>query len=1230
MPWIPLERAVRNTAVAAVLLVSAAFPAFANSISGNLAPSIGVTGNSQGISVTPGSNSPTPLTVKNTTIFYQGSAPLLPSSWGGTYTLTINAIDSQGNTTTKKVQINYQPAYVSVLTGRNGSINLPAVPVAFTDSVGRNAITTDIWKTSAGTVVTGSQQVWATSAANSTASVTLNGVEVDPGQTVSIGTMSFTNGVLSVPAMATGYGQTGSASILLSTQIPGAPVAQATLNLWSPKIALSTPQTIETQAVSLVSVTATPSTKLCTITTDPVAAQQANMIDAPACYLNWTTLPSGMVGSATGASGRLTDSTGQQTVAYTLSLFNGSTPVQLDQGQVALTVAPATTSIVFGPSGSIPTVVAGADSISMGLAQTQGPKCVQTTTQAAAQAATQAGQVGCWIQWTALADGISQDTTKSVPWVSGTPTNPDNPTVVWSYSVVTADGTAVPVGTGNFALNVVPPVQPTIGIAGITAIDATHYVAPYAGGAMNFQFSGSNTEESVSIVRNGQTILAQTIARNTGSSATRTYSVSSVQPPNTPWGQTSYQVTGTYVNLPSMTAQTNITVTNAPDVTPLVLSLALPGKQLLDSGTATATVSMQYGSAHPTAYDQTTMGQWQVKLVQIGQGSSTTDLTAFAPMDPSGVTQIPIDMTNFASGVTNITIQAVASLVSSVPGYNVQKLSSAVSVGVVDGSAVDGTVVAAASSGAAPLMARVNFTPTRSAMSGAIGSVSWNVSPDNGTTWSTTSGTTVYSSKLNAGSYLVNATTTNKYSGATSTTPNTTINVFTMPAVKITGPATAMSGDSPAFTAAVTANGQALADSDVVIKWRFGATSAWNVGTLAQTFTSVKPGNYAVTAMVRLASAPDVASSYTTANVSLSVVNLTGPRITLNGPQKPEVSVQSTWTASLQSPIPNVVATGYWTLPDGTQIPGTTLTWTPNDGDLQAASETLVFTGYLTGYQSQTTVTQNYPIQIWQYTWPSWQITQRKAAPYAPASDTLSVAPLSLTTNMAALGTITYNWSFPSGVQVTSTGSGTKSVSVLKPGDYPYTLTISNERGNISTLNDTISLPAPPAISTTIIPSYSNTWSRAPLTVTMRGNITVGHPLDKVTSFTWSLDGSPMPNTGTLYTSVTLPAGNHVIELSGTSQLGFPFDATLPVNVVPDVPPTCTIAPTDNGTSWTWRANCSSTDGKVVGYTWWINNVKMTLTGAVLSQNKSSTLSSVQLVATDDAGEQSTPAVWTP
>ena len=398
---------------------------------------------------------------------------LFPSlSSGEVYTLTVTAQDSQLNTGVGSTSFMYKPATTGIVDAVEGVINIPAVPAQFDRKDGSFLISSEQLKLADGTPVSGVYSISATLRADAVTPLTIAGVSVKPGTTVTLKQLDFTQtaGKISIPVVPQKHGAVGSNGVIISTSAPNSPVVYANINTWMPQVSVDAGNQSPVQAVSDIRVKVSSVTgNSCQITTSDAVARAADPILAPVCLLEWTAKPKGLQEQSyvdgtlpmTQLVGRALN-VGKQAVGYSLSIYTSKgSKILLSSGERMFDVQSATATATFRQSLEGKSVVRAIDTAKLTMEQVSGESCAITGDETAARAAgASQGALVCLIQFTRVPDPLRVASHTPLE-LTGVFARAGEFPVEWTASIFDSAGAQVVLSQGQSIVKVVHPAVTT-------------------------------------------------------------------------------------------------------------------------------------------------------------------------------------------------------------------------------------------------------------------------------------------------------------------------------------------------------------------------------------------------------------------------------------------------------------------------------------------------------------------------------------------------------------------------------------------------------------------------------------------------------------------------------------------------------------------------------------------------------------------------------------------------
>lgn len=649
--------------------------------------------------------------------------------------------------------------------------------------------------------------------------------------------------------------------------------------------------------------------------------------------------------------------------------------------------------------------------------------------------------------------------------------------------------------------------------------------------------------------------------------------------------------------------------------------------------TEQVTVKVKIGRYSRTGinYTQNTMGQWRVKiLAETNNESNPTQITDLLEMT-NGVATFQIN----PSGNTFMKLTAVAELISNIDGLDSTLTSSTRYIEVVKGSPISGKITANTLESPWPKNFNLKLDLTADNRS-ALKSATWEESEDGGATWinKNPNNTTNYIVSMDSPSkILVRVKMINKNTQLESYTPAVEVFSYAKLDAKIIGPRHASPDKTITLSSQLRQDGAPT--TDTVNEWVIEkAGGKLRLSGQSVSFAQATEGKIYVTLRSRPSNTSSTdQKSWTTTRSYVMVSAPVKPTVYAQGPRDVETgrsyhyvgTTKPSW-GSIESV--NKLASE-WLLPDGKTVSGQTLDWVPTEQDL-ITKKPLVFRSWVDGYKDTTTRETAVKYEPWTYVWPNWTMKFKQLSIQAPSDLILSVTHDAPKMNKRFEG-LTYEWSYPNGVNGRDSHlfPDKASAQVLYSGEYDISLTIKDKRGHSTELTQHVVAQQAMPYKSTLKVGKSNSLDRIPMTITVRPTNTGGHPLDSIISQAWSVDGIPVEdfsNRSIMIKNIS-DAGDHMISYIMTSKMGMTSKAEIPLHLVSNKLPTCTLSSKPTSYVSYVEAICKDVDGKVIGYHWEVDGQPISSTSYRISFTKTAKpqTSHVTITAMDDAREISIP-----
>lgn len=1153
----------------------------------------------------------------------------------GTYTLQLATADALGTTGTSTLRFYYSPPIVAWSKGK--AISIPAVTTAMHTSAGgwpATSATMQMANAATATPVSGNIAWSVSSDPSSTVTVVVNGTAIAPGASQqSIGNVSVTNGTLALPVAAATAGQGGVAHLTISTTTANVPSVVGDVNVYAGTLTVNLAKNPIQALFDTLSATGSLSSGSgCKLTSTLSQATGASVAATPMCYLQWDTseIPLNPTSSNTGALTGWVKTAGSYPLNYSLAVVDtDGTIYPMSSGSTTVTVAPSNTSFNLGLTGNLSQYyTVGNGTVTMGNLGGNF-NCRITGNQIYAQQnAGNAITPICYGEFTSLPTGFTavSSSGSAAPQATGTFTS-TAATFGLQATWYAKDGSAVVVATNTVTVQANDPPAPTVSFT-----PNNPSVVPTSGGSIGTLSVSSalNTPLQIAVTdETGTNVFTGSASANGATSINYKNSVT-VAGGLSAAAQKTYTISVGYAALPAEAVQktANVTVIPATSVKPTLTSTA-------SSATTTTPipVSVAITDVNSGTYNSTAMGAWQVEIASVANGNIYTPLTSFANVAADGTAQFSVS----SGTISTPNIQLVAIAQETATTAQVQRVSQILTMPLASGAALPVAVTASPTAGPAPLTTTLTATATGSSLQQqAMGKASWQISTDGGNTFQPLSGVSgnQVQTQVPAGGAQYQAVMTNVNSGLQSTSAPVTVSPFNVVQGTVSGPTSIAAGQAAAYSLTVTENGNALDPTQYSAQWSTDQGKTYTAGGATFNLDTSKitiSGPQYVWAQIKDINAPNVPTAWTTVKTNVAVSYVPAPLVIAYIPKSIQAGAPVTLTAKVTSVNGTGTTSGAWTFPDGTTATGLSATWTPPNSLLTSTGATpITFVGTATttaGATSSATVSVN--VSFYQPVLKPVALLVTTAGTYSPTTATLTVQSTSGTIPADA----NIQWSVPNDAQQTITG--TNSITVTEPDSGPisYGVTVTDSFGNVQTASKTINVPAPPPWTLSMSYSTSNQWNRAPLTVKISPLVGGGSPTDKLASLTYSVDGVTQTTTqsASVLGVVAVPVGQHSLTVDLLSQNGLTAHTQKTITAVAPIQPSCTISGATTSTGWTASASCKGVNTNIASYTWTVNGVAGQPTNSyyiTALSNQYSSKPTFSVVATDDAGQTTTPVSW--
>lgn len=928
------------------------------------------------------------------------------------------------------------------------------------------------------------------------------------------------------------------------------------------------------------------------------------------CLLEMPTLPSGIEKTVNGFKGYFTE-VGKTNIGWTISYFkNGTEKLLVKSGSVAVNVTPAEIDYELETLQGRPLQLI--TMVNLGMKKTGKNACELTTW----NDADASGK--CLVEWVKLPPGITQNTDVSSPKLEGSFNEKGINTVSYKISFVNTNGEKSVILEKEASFDVEDAPQPSISFAdgNIIADDILGY--PKLGG-----IASRLVVDATRAAVEGEVTFTQGASNDFKFSVRGKRSRVLLIRPAPLWSEQQAMVKLWMKENNKLSEAKTVTLVSIPDLK-VRPELMLVNTIVSDEGPAK--IKMRIGEYRKGgfAYVPEEMGAWKLRLL-VRENGVFVPASGFIDVNAAGEAEVNLPVVGMA--IARLMVEAVTVSPSN-PRVEVKRLSRYRDIRIVKGKPIDGSLTIKSdrpSAGAAPFNVRFEVKLDGKADVAALGAFNLEISKD-GSDWVTNEDKKcrlLCSIVFYEGRYQVRAHFVNKNSGAESYSEPIDIYAYDAIKLKVEGANVYYPNDRVDLT--IKATNSVGADTAANIEWSVAAANSRGSEGVISTgtgdrvsFTHNKSGTYYLTAKaVRTDIDEPTTKDYVVTKFSVLYKAIRKPRVVLIGPKVAETDVVQAYNAQVitdfEGTNTKLKTTGEWTLPDGQKIPGNVLNWVPDVSDKEFANIgkiNLAYSAWVEGYKDETFVTVNYPISLWTYIWPDFTMKATLTKNVAPTQATLVVTPDDKDA-FAKISSkdITYTWNIDPDLVLNRVSGGTAKLTIPMGGTFMAGVTISDKRGNTTSLEVPMSSNDISDIFVKMNVANASKHSHAPLDISVNTQVTGGANGDFVKDIAYDLDGTALDFGNKSFGKVLgIPRGNHTLNVKVTTNYGKVGNQTANFDVLDNVPPTCElkITPIDNRDAYL-EVTCNDPDGRIKLYDWTVDNVNVGARSFRWKYRKSST-----------------------
>ncbi|MEZ8029246.1 Ig-like domain-containing protein [Enterovibrio norvegicus] len=688
------------------------------------------------------------------------------------------------------------------------------------------------------------------------------------------------------------------------------------------------------------------------------------------------------------------------------------------------------------------------------------------------------------------------------------------------------------------------------------------------------------------------------------------------------WDERQYTVKVNYVLDPTVASEKSAVAVMVPS-SRIKIDSEIDDSESFAGGVTQGTVTfgMYDRLTRRLAYNPETMGDWEVRYAFENRDRSLTPIGDWVKYQEVDEMKFPLQWNDQDEGKHRIVAQA--RLVSQLEGYDHFEKSGKDYLYILKGGALDGELRYTRLAGAVPFTATLSYRHATAEDRDATGSIEWLVSNDSGQTWSEegTEGTQIRFKAENSGRWQIKALVTNRKTGIESESEVVEVVGYVKPRISIDAPKAVIVG-MPAI-AMLTDHGTIADNNDLLIQWSTDNGKTFVDGTEELDVSSSTEGNIKLMVKAVYRGYEQEEKSWDYDTHTLRVYPAKSNYLRLKGDDELETGITSKYNVTARSAygmIQDEVVIE-WTDIDGEVVQSDELEITPELRHLSNNGHyTVKVRSWLRSAKMQTFIEESMDVKVWRYEFPDFTTSYKQQTVVAPSQfDVFVKRPLD--SNLSE--NITYSWNTNGESEVLRTFDTWARFLATEPGLYPITVDISDDRGNSTAVTTYVEVLDPKPVEFENIVRFDNNYMRYPLGIYMRSNVQKGHPSDKVTEYTWYLNGEKVVGEDRYFLRMEdLPVGSHEVKMHVLTEYGQEGETTEEFTVIPNSKPSCSINVRKSSGRANIKADCNDPDGKVVNYQWYVDGDKRSnMSYRIVESLEDGKIIEIRMIATDDSGD---------
>lgn len=863
-------------------------------------------------------------------------------------------------------------------------------------------------------------------------------------------------------------------------------------------------------------------------------------------------------------------------------------------------------------------------------AQTKGRACRMFKSEhEAVQGIKNPTQMTCSVNWTVIPQGLEEAWDTASPELIGVFENTGPATVEAEIYIHDSEGRKNLIKVDDTSLIVHTPDTPEIIFDDYGMFEDGIYAVEMGQSRIGrYRVKSAASPIYITLLKNGETIESQYIKqsnRYTEHTITKVITDRNSANHRDLWQMDDYAVQVHYARLPEQVIESAVKTYAVPSTRArLKVEQTSRETSTVDTFKVKSKFGLYSSFYRDVVYKSEELGDWSVRIAVMDKEKNLHGLTDWQDMNESGMNDFDVNFSSDDMG--DLRFYTQAKLKSPNENYVSMVRSQRGTLKIMKGTAIEGELRTLRITGSVPMNAAIQYQHLTRDDKDASGEVSWYISEDNGSTWNLYGepGKRFSFSTAVEGIWLVKGHVPNRFTGEIAETDVVQIMAYRVPQTELVGAANLITGMTRTYT--LLDQGEEADAGNMLIKWSIDGGVTFTEGGSTLEYTATGEGSNKIIAKAAYLGYETDEQSWATEYRSVRSQRAKPVRVRVKGDTDVETTDTLTLVGDVDTPYSNMDSELEieWVRPDGTIVDSNVVDFTPTNDDLDRADfHTFTLRAWVKDAKALTYAEFGHKVRVWEYQFPQFDVAYKQRVLVAPSVIEIWLRrPIGANLREYYL----YEWNGQGRLELTKDYGHRARFTAKQAGIYPISVTIEDDRGNYDTFTEYVEVLEPEPITVDLTARYSNSYQRSPLDVNVRPTIRGGHPSDRVADYQWYVDGELQPELEKSSANIeNLLTGDHELKLKILTNYGQEAEAIIPIEVVPNQPPTCSIDYRMYSKTARIEAKCKDLDGKMVKYDWTVgDNVRRNIGKRISELRQPGESELVTVVGYDDSGDTAT------